>query len=212
MALGFALGVIYAEIISAVTGLWWLPFLLEAFMMAPFLLITIFLEKDARLMNLKLIENDSSENSNTPTSYSLMNQIKQVIKVPVFDIICLGYGAFCFTTGSIAFWGPDFIKSHYTVNPVVGVIVLGLVTVICGLAGTLLGSYYLDRAMKHEQERLEREEITESELEAIRTEKCCKMMYIAIFIGGVVGVGSLVVDNYIYFMTIIGISMIFIFT
>ena len=64
---------------------------------------------------------------------------------PGFMAVVLGYSAYTFVVGGMAFWMPSFIVRYFDVNLAQGTTIFGGVTVVGGFVGTLLGGAWADR-------------------------------------------------------------------
>jgi glycerophosphoryl diester phosphodiesterase/predicted MFS family arabinose efflux permease len=62
-----------------------------------------------------------------------------------FVFVVLGYAAYTFVVGGMAFWMPSYIVRYYDVTLAQGNMVFGGVTVAGGFLGTLLGGWWADR-------------------------------------------------------------------
>ncbi|KAJ1471855.1 major facilitator superfamily domain-containing protein [Baffinella frigidus] len=67
-----------------------------------------------------------------------------VVKEPVWVCAVLGYGAFTFSIGAAAVWGPSFLQRVYHMRLQDADLVFGGLAVVTGLAGTMLGGVALD--------------------------------------------------------------------
>lgn len=205
-ALGYAIGFIFGAQVSTLLDSWKYPFVIEAFLMVPFILISIICYKDPKLYAKKIDGN----------SEKIHEQIWILMKIPVFVFMSLGYSCFQFTVGGLAFWGPDFIGSYYNVSGNVAAYCLGSVTVFCGIVGTISGSFILDKLMKNYDSESEKLHI--SVLSFIRVEKASFMTPISFFIGICFGVAGLVLSllatlpgNLIIFLAGLALGEFFIF-
>jgi MFS transporter, Spinster family, sphingosine-1-phosphate transporter len=65
-----------------------------------------------------------------------------------FLFAVLGYAAYTFVVGGMAFWMPTYIVRYFDVTLAKGNIVFGGVTVVGGFIGTMLGGWWADRTEK----------------------------------------------------------------
>lgn len=63
-----------------------------------------------------------------------------------FKTVVLGYAAYTFVVGGMAFWMPAYIDRYFQVEN--GITIFGGVTVVGGFIGTLLGGWWADRIEK----------------------------------------------------------------
>lgn len=80
---------------------------------------------------------------------SLVDGLREIVKVPLFRRTVLGYAGYTAATGAFAFWAPNFLVTHYVgtldlkqANFWFGVVLLG-----AGTVGTFVGGFWADRAI-----------------------------------------------------------------
>eukprot|EP00003_Mantamonas_plastica_P026731 TRINITY_DN5564_c0_g1_i4.p1 TRINITY_DN5564_c0_g1~~TRINITY_DN5564_c0_g1_i4.p1 ORF type:complete len:330 (-),score=82.53 TRINITY_DN5564_c0_g1_i4:304-1293(-) len=79
-------------------------------------------------------------------SPSVWANIYVLLSTPTYMLLVLGYAAYTFVIGGFAYWIPDFLVDAKGMKLVDADLGIGMVTVICGLAGTAIGGYLLDKA------------------------------------------------------------------
>ena len=67
--------------------------------------------------------------------------ILHLVCIPEYALAVLGYAAYTFALGAFAFWGPTFLQRVHGVAGARASDFLGEVTVLAGLAGTLIGGF-----------------------------------------------------------------------
>lgn len=90
--------------------------------------------------------------------------------------IVLGQAANVFTVGGMAYWGNDYLETHYQMDPTTAVLCFGGITISTGFAGTFLGSFILELLMKSYLDDFNKKRITEGELDDYRTIKSCQIL------------------------------------
>ncbi|MCM2282736.1 MAG: MFS transporter [Bdellovibrionaceae bacterium] len=63
-----------------------------------------------------------------------------------FNAVVLGYAAYTFVVGGLAFWMPAYIDRYFHVSN--GITIFGAVTVVGGFIGTMLGGWWADHIEK----------------------------------------------------------------
>lgn len=76
---------------------------------------------------------------------SLLETYRALFKNGGFLFTVLGYAAYTFVVGGMAFWMPSYIVRYFNVGLDKGNLVFGGVTVVGGFVGTLLGGWWADR-------------------------------------------------------------------
>jgi MFS transporter, Spinster family, sphingosine-1-phosphate transporter len=92
--LGYALGFVYGNQVSSLLGGWYYPFIIETFLMIPFILITFLSYKDPKFYAKK--ENGEKE--------KLSTQISILGRNPLYVNLVIGYSSYAFTIGGLGFW------------------------------------------------------------------------------------------------------------
>jgi MFS family permease len=67
----------------------------------------------------------------------------------------LGYCSYTFAIGGFAYWAPKYLQQRYGLEPGRASLQFGLLTVVGGVAGTFLGGWVADRAVRAERRRAE---------------------------------------------------------
>lgn len=92
--LGYALGFVYGNQVSSMFNDWHYPFIIEMFMMIPFILISLLSYKDPKFYAKK--EDGEKEKITT--------QISILLKNILYVSLILGYSSYAFTIGGLGFW------------------------------------------------------------------------------------------------------------
>ena len=92
--LGYALGFVYGAQVSAGFGAWFYPFIIETFLMLPFIAVSLFSYKDPKFYAKK--EGGEKEKLTTQVSILASN--------PLFVCLVFGYASYSFTIGGLGFW------------------------------------------------------------------------------------------------------------
>ncbi len=84
-----------------------------------------------------LIEGKATENKKPPTVKDILN----LLRIPDYLLVVLGYTAYTFALGAFGLWGPTFlVRVHHVAVANAGSF-FGLVLVVAGLLGTLVGGF-----------------------------------------------------------------------
>lgn len=164
LTIGFALGYVITPPIENVFGGWYYLFYLEAIVSIPFIVIPIIAYKDPRL----IIKSE--------VKLPITTQFKILSKNPIFVNVAIGLGAYGFTTGGIGFWGPTILQRQFKTTATVSTFSLGSITIVSGLAATVIGSCILDRMTRKYREQLGSGHISEYKFNCYRTEKSTKLL------------------------------------
>lgn len=70
-----------------------------------------------------------------------LRDVLHLVCIPEYALAVLGYAAYTFALGAFAFWGPTFLQRVHGVPGARASDFLGEVTVLAGLAGTLIGGF-----------------------------------------------------------------------
>ena len=114
-------------------------FLLEAVLVVPCIVVFGMLRN--RFSVPDSIKEDTAASAN---GGSLMSQVKVVLGRSLFTLLSIGYGAFFFTFGALAYWTPTVMKNLYPENKSIADLGFGAVTVLTGIVGTAMGGYIMD--------------------------------------------------------------------
>ena len=85
----------------------------------------------------------------------LLGSAKALVRVPLYRNIVLGYCAYTFALGGLAYWAPTYLNVRYDIDPGHASVVFGLITVAAGSIGTLAGGWIADRATRAATRRAE---------------------------------------------------------
>jgi len=207
---GYAIGFVYGDGITSAMGDWRWAFVFEAIVMAPLIVIAWIMYKDPSLVKTK--ENSGEQLIEGEKQYvSLSEQIVTLLKNPTFVFLSLGYGAYTFTVGGLAFWGPDFIHEQYGFSNASSTVIMGAITIFSGVVATLIGATVADKIVKPYQTQFDQGIITKRELETTKTEKECFLLVIVTFIGSILGLAGAIISVKIPFIILIGLSEFSIF-
>jgi len=120
---------------------WRLPFIIESFLMLPFAISTTlyyhkFIPDDINVITDNFVENDDNKN--------MLDKIKELMLNRIYLTSVLGYSAYTFILGIYGFWGIEFISKIYNISISESTIILGILTTLTGIFGTMFGGYLLD--------------------------------------------------------------------
>lgn len=109
LSIGNASGFVYGGIVSNIFNSWRWPFIIESFIMIPFILIAFGLHKDPKYVvrkevKQKLMTESSEEIVFRPSTVPLHRQLKDLFTNKIFLLLVLGYSSFAFTLGGLVFW------------------------------------------------------------------------------------------------------------
>jgi MFS family permease len=88
-----------------------------------------------------------------PHPVDLFATAKALMREPLYRRTVLGYCAYTFAVGGFGYWAPKYLHLRYGLEPGRAAMQFGLFTVAGGLAGTLLGGWAADRAVRAEERR-----------------------------------------------------------
>lgn len=92
--LGYALGFIYGAQVSSIFGAWFYPFIIETFLMVPFILASLLSYKDPKFYAKK----EGGEKEKLSTQFAIL------AKNPLYICLVTGYASYAFTIGGLGFW------------------------------------------------------------------------------------------------------------
>lgn len=134
---GSALGYLLGGILEGLFG-WRQAFLFAG---APGILLALFLVMIPEIPRGKFDEGNASE--------SPPNAILKIYKYLWFNgsyfYTVLGYAAYTFVVGGVAFWMPAYLTRNFDLPLSKANMLFGGVTVVAGFLGTIVGGYWLDR-------------------------------------------------------------------
>lgn len=112
--IGTAGGYIYSATLESSLGSWHWPFTIESLLMIPFLILVLVVYKDPEMVTRKRpqdkeetgenqgeTEEKQGEGKGETTTFT--DQLKQLLKNPVYMNLVLGYGGYAFTLGGLAY-------------------------------------------------------------------------------------------------------------
>jgi predicted MFS family arabinose efflux permease len=103
---------------------------------APGLLLALVMLPFAELKRGQA-EGKTVEAAKRPSVRDILN----LIRIPEYLLVVLGYTAYTFALGAFAIWGPTFLHRAHGVAVDKAATFFGAVLVVAGLAGTLLGGF-----------------------------------------------------------------------
>jgi MFS family permease len=83
-----------------------------------------------------------------PKTAKIRESLKTLAAIPLYRRGVFGYCAYTAAVGAFAYWAPSFLQDRYGVTAQSAGVWFGAVTVIGGLAGTLLGGWWADRGQR----------------------------------------------------------------
>ncbi|KAK9812393.1 hypothetical protein WJX73_007088 [Symbiochloris irregularis] len=149
---GYALGYLIGGSIAVPLG-WRAPFLLEACIMLPFLILLVLLPpiKLAGRPAIRLKMKSGQQTgclgrleSLMPVVFQVLREVGVLLQHPVYVILVLAYSIYTAVIGAYAFLGPKAGTETFKVPGSTSDYVFGGVTVLTGAAGTLAGGFVLD--------------------------------------------------------------------
>jgi MFS family permease len=181
LTIGYALGYVIAPPVKNSFNGWYVVFYFEAVASIPFVLIALFAYKDPKLIFKK--------DNKVPISV----QFKILKRKPVFVLLVLGYGAYSFTVGGIAHWGPTMLQKQFSKGETTATFSLGAITIISGLFATVLGSVIYEKMIKPYRLQFENREIESRKYDYFRTEKAAKFALLVTSIACAIGcIGAII--------------------
>jgi MFS family permease len=130
---GSALGYVIGGLVGAHLGWRWAFYLVTP----PGLLLGLlcFLQRDPRVDAHHLVQESSRR--------SLRDYVR-LFRTRSYLINCVAQTLMTFVTGGLGFWVPAYLR-YRSQSPSVGTTIFGLITVVAGLASTLLGGVVADK-------------------------------------------------------------------
>ena len=129
---GAALGTIIGGLIAAKWG-WRHAFIWAG---VPGLFLAVVLLPFAELKRGQA-EGKTAQAANRPSVRDIVN----LIRIPDYVLVVLGYTAYTFALGAFAVWGPTFLHRTHGVAVEQAATFFGAVLVVAGLVGTLIGGF-----------------------------------------------------------------------
>jgi MFS family permease len=137
---GAALGTIIGGIFAAKWG-WRHAFIWAG---APGLFLALVMLPFAELKRGQT-EGKTEQAAKRPSVHDILN----LIHIPDYVLVVLGYTAYTFALGAFAIWGPTFLHRTHGVAVEQAATFFGGVLVVAGLVGTLLGGFAATAWQKH---------------------------------------------------------------
>jgi len=129
---GAALGTIIGGLIAAKWG-WRHAFIWAG---VPGLFLAVVLLPFAELKRGQA-EGETAQAAKRPSVRDIVN----LIRIPDYVLVVLGYTAYTFALGAFAVWGPTFLHRTHGVAVEQAATFFGAVLVVAGLVGTLIGGF-----------------------------------------------------------------------
>lgn len=136
---GSALGYVMGGVLEPLLG-WQKSFFVVGVPGVVLALLVLFMKDPERFQ---------AEETTTTAVSSIKEVYKSLFTNGGFLFTVLGYAAYTFVVGGMAFWMPSYIVRYFAVSLERGNIVFGGITVVGGFIGTLLGGYWADRIEKN---------------------------------------------------------------
>src|ERR1019366_3155902 len=97
------------------------------------------------LLCMAIVEPESRATAARP---SILASARELLLIPAYRNVVLGYCAFTFAMGGFAYWAPKYLTARYAMADGRASMLFGAVTVVGGLVGTLVGGWLGDRWTK----------------------------------------------------------------
>lgn len=199
IVLGIATGTVAGEGLEHGLGGWRWPFLLESMVMSPFAVLLILLERDPSLR------------PNEELHYGFVAQMKSLFCNDVYVTAMLGASVLMFTLGGLAFWGPDFLQSLFSISAWEAALSFSLVILFSGVVGTMLGAVFMDSRLAGPQQILASGGMSEEAFQAVRVRLGCLMVFVCVTAGGACGLVGVWVQQFLLFMLVLGFISLVLF-
>eukprot|EP00357_Protocruzia_adherens_P027920 CAMPEP_0115001056 /NCGR_PEP_ID=MMETSP0216-20121206/17140_1 /TAXON_ID=223996 /ORGANISM="Protocruzia adherens, Strain Boccale" /LENGTH=349 /DNA_ID=CAMNT_0002366301 /DNA_START=114 /DNA_END=1163 /DNA_ORIENTATION=- len=199
---GYAVGFIYGQTVEDITNSIFWPFRIESALMTPLVLFSILPYTRNKLRQFlataepRPLQSSSTQpllpsqhdhqhhqQQNKPPSFT--KDIFQLFQNTQYLFLILGISVFNFSLGGLSFWGNDYIEQHFSMNKEHTVIIFGVLTVFCGISGSLFGGYLQDRVLVRGGLK-DKDEIVCA---------CCKFITVNFLCGAVAGLVGYAVDD-----------------
>lgn len=119
---------------------WRVAFAVEGCMMAPVALLCLLLTNTLSGKPAgRCGDGEGEEDGET-----LMQQVRAIVYNKIWLCAVLGYGAFTFSVGAVAVWGPYYVQKTFDVPLDEADLYFGAVAVTTGLCGTAAGGALMD--------------------------------------------------------------------
>lgn len=200
LTIGYALGYVIAPPVKNSFNGWFYVFYLEAAASVPFVLVSLFAYRDPTLLFKR------------EHKVSMSSQFKELWNNSSYVLLVLGYGAYSFTVGGIAFWGPTILQKQFDQSEIVATFSLGAITIISGLFATLIGSVILEKLTKVYRLEFGENKITQRKFSYYITEKASKLITIVTGIACAIAlVGAIIAPSFgsgafAFFLLCVGVA------
>ncbi len=131
---GSALGYVVGGAVEAATHDWRMAFFVAG---GPGLVLA--------LLCLLIVEPERAPSTARP---DILASARELVRIPAYRDVILGYVANTFAMGGFAFWAPKYLHARYAMETGKASVVFGGLTVVGGLLGTLIGGFLGDRWAK----------------------------------------------------------------
>lgn len=84
----------------------------------------------------------------TPPARGARAAYASLLRNTQYRTTVLGYAAYTFALGALAFWFPDFLASYHGMDPARADYLVGLIAVVTGFAGTFAGGWIGDYVLR----------------------------------------------------------------
>lgn len=132
---GAALGYLSGGVVAAHHG-WRMAFIVSAVPGAVIALLILFFMKEPRAIEEETV---SSTSSAVEKLFAYLVQLKQLGKNRAYMCSIMGYAAVTFSLGGISWWMPSFLNRVDGRSIEAAGTIMGGITVVCGLGGTVVG-------------------------------------------------------------------------
>lgn len=188
IALGYAVGYLYGGFIVDILSSWRWAFGIEGLLVIPVVLICIFSQKDPKMLaKRKEKKKDKAKGKDSSQILGIFTQFRKLYTNMLFVFITLGFTAFIFTVGAFGYWIPTIFKELFDTSEDFGNVLSGILTLVCGVVGTLLGAFIIDLLIK---ELVDVKGMKESKKEKLLKHKYTQ--YSTIFLAVTTLIGSIV--------------------
>lgn len=202
IAFGYAIGYIAGNQANIQLGGWYWPFRLQSIVAIPFIILCIIAKKNPNMLSAR-----KSKNGEEVQVISVVQQLEELGGNLIYIFIVLGFSAFVFTIGGLSYWTPTIIEKYYGQSKDVANNTLGLITLFCGIVGTLVGSVFLDFLVRKKLGKSEDHDL----LRDTYTEFSCLFLTITIFIGCVGAFVGIFINTFYSYIIGVGFGEFFIF-
>lgn len=133
---GYAFGYIFGGLLSSALHSWRSVFLLESLLMTPVAVFCLTATPiDLRCAHEKVEFQNSRE---------LFSDLRHLFHLRLYTISVLALTIWVASIGTLAYYGPLAAKQVFNIDATVADMSFGIVTVVCGVCGSLIGGWALD--------------------------------------------------------------------